>query len=82
MVAMEALAKSLAEYATLDSSELGEYLDALLGLARKEGEMGAGLHEALLAEMQTQLEWLQANGVIEDEEVTFVRKRRVLRFLN
>jgi DnaJ-domain-containing protein 1 len=82
MSAMETLAESLAEYAALEGSELGEYLDALADFASKEHEMSPALREALLAEMQEQNAWLRANSVIEEEEVNSTYMRRVLRFVN
>lgn len=78
------LSEALTEYAELEGSELGELLQAMIGLAG-QSLMSDELKLALTTDMKAQLLWLQENAEIVEEEYeqaqTTKVKVRELRFL-
>jgi hypothetical protein len=78
---MVELADALEEYAELEGSELGEFINALIRLSRYTDFMDAGFRASLEAEMQNNLDWLKDNTVIETVEKTVPYSFKELKFL-
>jgi hypothetical protein len=75
------LATALEEYASLENSELGEYLHVLIDLSRHgQTAMGRVFRDALVAEMELQLDYLKSNCRIEEEELVNRTTVKVLKF--